>query len=90
MWFPHRVRITTMPLRYLCTMVWHAGWIAQAAPTRPGDAMSRGIHPGTDSGILALAEARRLPEEGHALRLSRCEAIRVRGLRTASALGRWR
>jgi hypothetical protein len=77
-----------MPLRYFCTMVWHASWIAQATRTPPGDAMSSGIQPGTDNGILALAEAKSPLEGGHALRLSRCGAIRVTGLRTAGALGR--
>ena len=61
-WFPHRARIATMPLRYFFTMVGHAGWIAQAMGARPGDAMSKAMHPGTDSGILALAEATRLQE----------------------------
>jgi hypothetical protein len=50
--------------------------------------MSSGIQPGTDSGILAFTEAGRLPEGGHTVRLGRCGAIRVTGLRTAGAL--WR
>jgi hypothetical protein len=82
-WFPHRVRVATMPLCYSCGMVCHARWIAQATRTRPGDAMSSGIQPGTDNGILALTEAR-----SPTLRLGRCGAIRVTGLRIAGALGR--
>ena len=77
-----------MPVRYMCGMVWQGGWIAQATRTRPGGAMSRGIHSGTDNGILALADARRFLGRGHALCLSRCGAIRMTGLRNVSALGR--